>query len=122
MVIYHHAMCRVLILIMIVLLPLRGWASDFMGIEMAVSGSASTASIVMPPGCPMHVHAAQGHSDQNAHGEMKNCVSCGLCIPLADLASGQLNAVTFSKHAQPRIDVADFVSASLPPTSKPPIF
>lgn len=74
------------------------------------------------------MHAETGQSDAapdadgQDHGDMKNCTSCGLCIPLAEWALARFDVVTFAKHVQPLTGVSDFVSASLTPTVKPPIF
>lgn len=121
-------MRRLLILIMIVLLPLRGWAGDLMSVQMAMSSAVSASmDAAMPPGCPMHSQASQAHpgSDTDgsqSQGDMKNCASCGLCVPLAELAHARFDSVAFAGHAQPVIGDAEFVSASLAPTVKPPIF
>lgn len=121
-------MRRLLVLIMIVLLPLRGWAGDLMSVQMATR-SAVSASVeaAMPPGCPMHSQASQAHPGQDgegspSQGDMKNCASCGLCVPLAELAHARFDTVAFAGHAQPLVGDAAFVSASLAPTVKPPIF
>jgi membrane protease subunit (stomatin/prohibitin family) len=124
---YHRPMRRLLILVMIALLPLRGWAGDLMGIQMATSGSGSMVTQAMPPGCPMHAQASQAHPEPDkggpqTQGDMKNCASCGLCIPLAELAFTRPDIVSLAKHVQPLIGDVDFVSASLAPTVTPPIF
>ena len=115
------SMRRLLILILIVLLPLRGWAGNLMSVQMATSGVVSVAveAAAMPPGCPMQAHSETDGS--HPHGGMKNCVSCGLCIPLAELACVRLDIATFAGHVQPVIGDADFESISLAPTVKPPI-
>ncbi|RZI86746.1 MAG: hypothetical protein EOP38_00145 [Rubrivivax sp.] len=119
-------MRRLLILMMIVLLPLRGWAGDLMSVHMVTGGLSSKAAAAMPPGCPMHAQTGQSHTAQDAdgqdHGEMKNCASCDLCIPMAELAQARFDGTTFAKHVQPQTSGPDLVSASLTPTVKPPIF
>lgn len=120
-------MRRLLILIMIVLLPLRGWAGDLMGVQMATSGVASNVADAMPPGCPMHAQTGQAHSGPDtdaapSHGSVENCASCGLCIPLAEFAGARLDLVAFANRVQPVLDDAEFVSAALAPSVKPPIF
>jgi hypothetical protein len=121
-------MRRLLVLFMIVLLPLRGWAGDLMSVQMAMSNSVSASmDAAMSPGCPMHSEASQDDSGPDADGSqsqggMKNCVSCGLCVPIAELAHVRFDDVAFAGHAQPVIGAAQFVSASLAPTVKPPIF
>ncbi len=115
------------ILVMILLLPLRGWAGDVMGVQMAARGALAQVADDMPPGCPMHAQAGQVQAGDDAdgtqvHGDMKNCASCGLCIPLLALDVARLDAVTFARHLKPSMGFAGFVSASVAPTVKPPIF
>lgn len=74
------------------------------------------------------MHAQTGLSDEaqdaggQDHGEMKNCASCGLCIPLAELSLARFDGISSAKHVQPLTGGSEFVSASLTPTVKPPIF
>jgi hypothetical protein len=66
---------------------------------------------------------AQTNQAQSAPGEMKNCASCGLCIPLAELAFTQPAVITFfTVQILPPMGDSSFASASLAPTVKPPIF
>lgn len=121
------SMRRLLILIMIVLLPLRGWAGDLMSVHMVTGSFIAKTTGAMPPGCPMHAQSGQSDAAQDDAGgqdqsDMKNCASCGLCIPLAELTLARFDVITFAKHVQPLTGGSDFVSASLTPTVKPPIF
>lgn len=121
-------MRRLLVLFMIVLLPLRSLAGDLMSVQMMMSSSVSASmDAAMPPGCPMHSEASQDDSGLDAdgsqsHGDMKNCASCGLCVPLAEMAHVRFDNVAFAVHAQPVNGAAQFVSTSPAPTVKPPIF
>lgn len=120
-------MRRLLILVMIVLLPLRSWAGDLMGVEMAARSTVSAMAGAMPPGCAMHhSQPSQAHTPEanvgHAHSDGKTCASCGLCIPMAELAVARLEVTTFAMHTPPLMGSADFMSASLAPTVKPPIF
>jgi len=120
-------MQRLFILLMIVLLPLRGWAGDVMSVRMATGGSVFLMADAMPPDCPMHAQAGQASAAADVSGEqpfggMKNCASCGLCIPLAELTAARLELVTFATHVQPLMGNSDFMSASVAPAVKPPIF
>jgi hypothetical protein len=123
---------KLFILFLIVLLPLRGWAGEVMGIRMAAVASASQQEGAMPPDCPMHVHAG-AHSDaadadarvngeQPAQGAPQGS-PCDLCIPMAAMAAGApFDIVAISSHAQPLAGSASFVSALMPQAVKPPIF
>lgn len=114
-------MHRLLVIIMIVLLPLRGWAGDLMSFQMAASSAVAHVADDMPPACPMHAQTDQAQTN-HAQPDMKNCASCGLCIPLADLAFSRFDLVTATKDTQPLFGTANFASALVAPTAKPPIF
>jgi len=122
-------MRRWLVLLMVVMLPLRGWAGDLMSVQMATMNAAADTVAAMPADCPMHIasHAEAQASDATeptpAHtgSGMQSCSSCELCIPLAKLACGSLEAVSFAVHEQPLMPSVDFASASLAPVVKPPI-
>ncbi len=109
---------------MIVLLPLRGWAGELMGLQMAMSGTVAGAASAMPADCPMHAEAAaasNGADDAPLPPGMQNCSSCELCIPLAETAEARLDLFTFAAHAKPLMGRVDFISAPAAPTLKPPI-
>ena len=118
-------MRRWLVLLMVLLLPLRGWAGDFMSVQMATMNAAPEAVAAMPADCPMHTgaHAPDAGESTSAHtgGGLQNCSSCELCIPLAELASGGLESVNFAVHGQPLMPSVNFASTSLAPVVKPPI-
>ncbi len=118
-------MRRWFILLMVVLLPLRGWAGDLMSVQMAAMNAPAHALAAMPVDCAMHLgaHASDDGESSPAHpgGGMKGCSSCALCLPLAELASGSVEAVSLAAHRQPLMMQAAFVSASLAPAVEPPI-
>ncbi|MBL0726555.1 hypothetical protein [Piscinibacter sp. HJYY11] len=100
-----------------------------MSLQMATAGVAAHAMAGMPADCPMHTGAqapetsAHDSSDSTPAptGGVESCSSCQLCIPLAKLASGSLEAVSFAVHEQPLMPRVAFMSASLAPAVKPPI-
>jgi hypothetical protein len=115
---------RLLIIFMVLLLPLRGWAGDRMSIQMAASSSETRAVSEMPAGCPMLAMAggakADAESTQSPSGD-GCCASCGLCTPLAEWADITLSIPTFAAHARPLAAGIDFISAPPTPALKPPI-
>jgi hypothetical protein len=111
-------MKRLFILIMVVLLPLRGWAGDLMSVQMAMGAVAPHVASVMPADCPMHTQVA---ADASSPSGMDGCVCCDLCIPMAGLTCARLEVVAFAAHAAPTTADVDFVSASPTPTLRPPI-
>jgi hypothetical protein len=113
---------------MVLLLPLRGWAGDVMTVHMALKGPAAAlhhAMRAMPPGCPMHAQAhaqtaSAGESQELASGGMEQCAACQLCIPLASLRDTRINVHSPAVHAAPPMLGAGFVSAALAQAEKPP--
>ena len=105
---------------MIVLLPLRGWAGDLMGVQMAASGLAASA---MPADCPMQaMHQPESADDASpAPASAEGCTSCDLCLPMTELASLRFDVVTLVAHAAPPMRGVAFFSASPALALKPPI-
>lgn len=142
-------MRHLMLALMIVLLPLRGWAGDSMATEMA----AGTASASMSAGAQAHhdpapatehaehtgvtpdsvqaLHDCAGHAhqdDQAAPGSTAAhdgyCSTCGACQACHTVAlsptADQLNIV-FSIPAMRQDLSASFTSASTALSQKPPI-
>jgi hypothetical protein len=108
---------RVLMLVlMMVLLPVRGWAGEVMATEVAaapvVAGSSSAG---MPADCPM---AKLGDGAGMTHA---TCASCAFCLPLlSSTFTPELGKMPLPQLTAPR-DGAAFVSAEPAPGFKPPI-
>ncbi|MBC7608673.1 MAG: hypothetical protein H7228_03710 [Polaromonas sp.] len=120
------------VIIMIALLPLRGWAGHVMAVDMAgqqiavaqkaVATHASKDSIVaMPADCLMlaQVGADKDSVTSNAHC---NCDSCELCLALASVKDTGFLAATFTPHTAPQASSAGFSSADRATSLKPPIY
>jgi len=114
-------MRRLILIVMIVLLPLRSWAGDLMGVEMAMSGTVPVLASAMPADCPMLAAGTAEADGGKTPPGMGCCTSCELCIPFTELMSSKLDVVTFAAHAKPLTGLADFQSAAPAPTLKPPI-
>jgi hypothetical protein len=111
---------RLVILLIIALLPLRGWAGDLMSVQMAAGGLPAQVG-AMPADCPMlSVQVDAGDVSQAPTGPT-GCASCDLCLPMAELASQQFGVITFAAHTAPAIDGVDFCSAATALAFKPPI-
>lgn len=124
---YDLTVARLFLLFLIVLLPLRGWASDAMSVRMAgaqmvvqlVAGGSVVADMAsLPPDCPAHAQA-----DEHGGGASGDCASsCDLCLPLAAPACARVEPIVFARHAKPLMPTFGFLSAALVPVKKPPIF
>jgi hypothetical protein len=139
-------MQRWFLILMLVLLPARGWSAQLMGIEMGAAqlaavqmGAAHHASMSdnsaemsdlmamtdMPADCPMHmaasVHDAQANDNASADQQHPTCQACQLCMPLAMLAHTGLT-VGSQRCPMPLPQAGmRFVSAELALAVKPPI-
>ncbi|MEY4565026.1 MAG: hypothetical protein RLZZ618_4303 [Pseudomonadota bacterium] len=135
-------MRRLLVLFMICLLPLRGWAGDLMGIEMSLQAAVGTvgahAAPHMPPNCLMHVAsdaasstagpsagkaamAGPGDAGHPSSGSTDGCNACDLCLPIAQMAAAPGSVGHFAGHVQSAARGPASLSASPAPTIKPPI-
>ena len=134
-------------ILMIALLPLRGWVSDAMATGM-VTANMQQQSVAMT--APTHAHEAgmQAHQDtqtlvadtseiaetmgdcsSHAFGEDQNagdthcntCSACQACHTVAlSTSTGEL-ITTFNPRTLPRAAVTQFVSAERALDQKPPI-
>lgn len=120
-------MRQFLVLMMIVLLPLRGWAGDLMGLQMAThQGSHAEAAVTphaMPSDCLMHKANPATPADDPvpAAPDHGGCSSCQLCLPLAASPAVHLHIVSFARHAKPAMGDTGFASALPSLALKPPI-
>jgi len=128
-------MSRFIVLLLIALLPLRGWTVE----RMAVAEGAQAVAAVhhgplagpqdMPADCAMHMQAAL--SDQAAFATPaheapaddahKGCQACQLCMPLATPAGPCPLSLAQAHQAIPRAGVVAFASAEPARYAKPPI-
>ena len=139
-------MQRWFLILMLVLLPARGWSAQLMGIEMGTmqmahaqkraahhasmpESSAPMSDLMamtdMPADCPMHmaasVHDAQANDNASADQQHPTCQACQLCMPLAML--GHTGLTLASQRCPMPLPQAgmNFVSAELALAVKPPI-
>ncbi len=137
-----------LLVLMIALLPLRGWAAATMAGQMPAAhaaaamqaetahagapshqGAGSHKAAALMPDCPEHaaasaepVMAAGANADTTqASGDCHSCTSCQICHTVAATVNAALPALTFSPHALPAEGGASFASAQPAQGLKPPI-
>ena len=129
-------MRHLLLVLMIALLPVRGWAVDVMALSMAaghlnaienVTAEAidtratgqfeSEKQATMPADCPMQMQATDSAGTVGCHG----CNTCQLCMavvtgyPMTPVGAASL------PQATPAIGSISFSSAERAPGFKPPI-
>ena len=130
-------MRRVFLILMIALLPVRGWATDMMGVVMAaqalnavqdVAGNASDAQAGTPRSaetpfsmaadCPMGVTQT---SDDETPASLQGCATCQLCMALFTACLPVIiNTVSLPQAPQGLASIS-FTSAERAPGFKPPI-
>lgn len=141
-------MRRYLLIVMLVLLPLRGWSAQLMGLEMAGMSAVSSAfqhamtapamthnmaadmGADMGADCPMHASArasgeALGHAPQagdttDSTQQHPTCQACQLCMPLLGVTVSHTSVAQRYAMPLPQTQVR-FVSAELAQAVKPPI-
>jgi hypothetical protein len=140
---YHCCMRRCLYILLILMLPLRGWMGDAMAMQMAFPASAPHAvmaggqaqsklageqahvhhvSTVMQMGfdvCGGHGAADDpGNRDETSHcGE---CALCQTCHTVAVLRVADISDAGLQRPAVPRLAAPGFTSADRALVLKPP--
>lgn len=118
------------VILMVALLPLRGWAGHVMAVEMAAqqitaSQHAATAQAsndaapAMPADCPMLGQAADYDSSQSTTS--CSCDTCELCVALASPRQAGFFEARFTPCTVPQAVIAGFSSADRSTGLKPPI-
>lgn len=114
-----------LIALMIVLLPLRGWAGNAMTIDMATQqvSQATASTAAMPADCPMQVQALAANVTQknSVSGHCHSCDTCQLCLALAASTHMAWPAEPMNRPSAPLLGSNAFRSANTTAGYKPPI-
>jgi hypothetical protein len=122
-------MRHLLLVVMMILLPARGWASNEMAVGMAASivtsATAKAGEPMMSADCPMHVQslAADTANDSNptSTGQQCSCDTCELCVALATVTHIAWPSAGTSPHIEPLTTGIAFHSADSASSLKPPI-
>ena len=110
-----------LIALMLVLLPLRGWAGNVMAVDMAamtVVKASVTSQVAMPDDCAMPMQTADGDTVHTC----SNCDTCELCLAVANLTYAPLPLNILARHSSPMVFSSAFTSVASASNFKPPIF
>ena len=124
-------MRHILLILMIALLPLRGWASESMAVSMAVQQLVVAQKQVagkagMPADCPFLVEVSE-KSTTDTNGDAisplcKGCTTCQLCMALVTGYPSVFGIAAHLPHATQLVTSVSFTSAVRAPGFKPPIF
>jgi hypothetical protein len=122
-------LCWVLAL-MVLLLPLRGWAGSTMAVTMAMQQVAAVHAgpmAEMPDDCPMRIRGsdageapADGQTDSSGK-PCGACDTCALCLAIASFPSPQFHTMAFKPSTTPPDVAHGFFSADHASRLKPPI-
>lgn len=120
-------MIRLVLILLIALLPLRGWNAERMAVYMAAGETTAVTMVAgdqaMPADCPMMMEfgSSEKGSDQGDSKSHRACQSCQLCMALATFGT---EVIKTRSHKPPNAAVprADrFASADQVRVVKPPI-
>ena len=119
----HRLLHLLFISLLVVLLPLRGWAGNIMAVDMAATAAmqVNMANVsnqtAMPVDCAMY---SQPSAD-DAATSCGSCDTCELCLAVANLTHATWAASPFMRHTSPLASSASFSSANTASSLKPPI-
>jgi hypothetical protein len=118
-------MRRFIFILMIALLPLRGWMGEAMATEMAAINIIATKAIstmtnaeneAAPADCEMH---ANGHEDTSKSGS--SCTHCQACHAAGMVLTVQINSEIQIHDVLASTHAGQFASANIALGKKPPI-
>jgi len=121
-------MGRFLLILIIMLIPLRGWSAQSMAIQIAHSQASmdlvdkQVFMDAMPADCPMLAQPAPKDVESASPAKgLAACQSCQLCMTLASLSFPQTHLLAYARQLPPIAGHANFISADLARQVKPPI-
>lgn len=129
---YHYPMRHIVLALMIVLLPLRGWVSDAMATEMASGGTShvqmganAMANHSHPPMVIETAPDCAGHSAGAGAAETDaRCATCAACQVCHTVALPYATTPSSAVSARPALScppAVKFASALVALGQKPPI-
>jgi hypothetical protein len=120
-------MGHLLVILLIMLLPLRGWSAERMAIQMTQSQAIVevTGDQVfmggMPADCPMMAQtSSEAEKSPTLFKSHSGCLTCQLCMSLASQNTSSPNVLAHERQAPPVSISVSFISADLTRQGKPP--
>lgn len=121
-------MGRLLVILLVMLIPLRGWSVERMAFQMTQSqvvvevASEQVSIAGMPPDCPMMaLPAFETEKSPTPTKGHAGCQTCQLCMSLADQDLLLPNLLAYERQAPPVSIAVSFINAELVRQAKPPI-
>lgn len=121
-------MFRFIVVLLVILMPLRGWSAESMAFRMAYSQAVAEVAgeqvsmSDMPADCPMLAQTgSKAEESSSASKDSAGCQTCQLCMTLGSLNFWQTQLAAHLIEVHPETASARFISADLTPQVKPPI-
>lgn len=121
-------MGRLLVILLVMLIPLRGLSAERMAVQMAQSqamveiAGMQTSQAPMPADCPMMFNAGKEAGESSTSATSKPvCQTCQLCMSLANQSHLTFKVTAPQPQAPIASAAASFISVDLAPQVKPPI-
>jgi hypothetical protein len=123
-------MRRFIFILMIALLPLRGWMGEAMATEMAAINFIATQAINTPANADFSAENNMSNCDLHKNKTANNtadtttkasCTHCQACHATGLVSTVQITSPDKVHYAQPLAQASQFASASIAHSQKPPI-
>jgi hypothetical protein len=120
-------MGRLLVILLVMLLPLRGWSAERMAIQMTQSQAIvevigdRVSMAGMPADCPMIAQtSSEAEKSPTVSKSHSGCLTCQLCMSLASPDTSSPHLMAHERQAPPVSISVSFISADLTRQGKPP--
>ena len=120
-------MPRFIFILMIVLLPLRGWMGEAMATEMAAMNIIANQTINTPAYIDFPIEKSMSDCDMHKAKTAETtavkpaCNYCQICHATGIASTVEINSFDKIHYAQPLVQAHSYTSASLALGQKPPI-
>jgi hypothetical protein len=120
-------MRRFIFILMIALLPLRGWMGEAMATEMATMNLIAAQAINTPATADLTDSNSMVDCDMHKTKTADNkpakvlCTHCQACHATGLISTVQITSFDKVRYAQPLAQASQFASASIAHSQKPPI-
>jgi cytochrome c553 len=121
-------MRRFIFILMILLLPLRGWMGEAMATEMAAINIIAIKAENKPASIDIKVEKSMSDCDMHKTAETESssakstCTHCQACHATGLVSTVEITSFGQVQYAQPLAQLSQFASASIAHSQKPPIF
>jgi hypothetical protein len=120
-------MRRFIFILMIALLPLRGWMGEAMATEMAAINLIATQAINTPTNADLEAENSMSDCELHKNKTTANtatktsCTHCQACHAAGLVSTVHITSFDKVHYAQPLAQASQFASASIAHSQKPPI-